>query len=129
MDAEVPQPSGGVDDNEVVDTEPDAAAALEGDLERLLGERDEMRALAQLSAETDAGVRKGVELVFAQLVAVLEAGGLERIDADGAPFDPNEHEAVMHEEGDGEPTVAATMRTGYRLKGRVLRPAMVKVTS
>ena len=86
-------------------------------------------ALAQLSTETDAGVRKGVELVFSKLVGVLEAGGLERIHSDGTPFDPNEHEAVMHEEGDGEPTVAATMRTGYRLKGRVLRPAMVKVTS
>jgi molecular chaperone GrpE len=174
MDAEAPEPAGGVGDNGVVDTEPDAAAAVESDLGRLLGERDEMRALAQqiqadfenyrkqamrretaiverasealvekllpvldsfdaalaqLSAETDAGVRKGVELVFAQLVGVLEAAGLERIDSDGAPFDPNEHEAVMHEEGEGEPTVAATMRTGYRLKGRVLRPAMVKVTT
>jgi molecular chaperone GrpE len=85
-------------------------------------------ALAQLSAETDAGVRKGVELVFSQLVGVLEATGLERIESDGAPFDPNEHEAVLHEDGDGDPVVAATMRTGYRLKGRVLRPAMVKVT-
>jgi len=37
--------------------------------------------------------------------------------------------AEAREDGDGEPTVAATMRTGYRLKGRVLRPAMVKVTT
>src|SRR4029079_2370800 len=66
-------------------------------------------ALAQLSAETDAGVRKGVELVFAQLVGALESDAPAWIGADGAPFDPNEHEAVMHEEGDGEPTVAVTM--------------------
>ena len=61
-------------------------------------------------------------------VGVLERAGLERIDADGAPFDPNEHEAVLQDDGDGEPHVGETLRTGYRLKGRVLRPAMVKVT-
>jgi len=178
MSTDDPDASGAatVDDDSVETTDADvdlAAGVVESDLERLLGERDEMRALAQqiqadfenyrkqamrretsiveraseglvekllpvldtfeaavaqLPAETDAGVRKGVELVFAQLVGVLEGAGLERIDADGALFDPNEHEAVMHEDGDGEPTVAATMRTGYRLKGRVVRPAMVKVT-
>ena len=74
-------------------------------------------------------VRKGVELVYAELVGVLEKAGLERIEANGQPFDPNEHDAVLQEEGDGEPVVVETMRTGYRLKGRVLRPAMVKVAS
>ena len=104
--------------------------ASESLVERLLPVLDSFEAaVAQLGDDTDPGVRKGVELVYSQLVGVLESAGLERIDSDGAPFDPNEHEAVMHEEGDGEPTVAATMRTGYRLKGRVLRPAMVKVTS
>jgi Molecular chaperone GrpE (heat shock protein) len=163
----------GVDDNDVVDPETAAAQIVEGDLVALLGERDEMRtlaqqiqadfenyrkqalkresaiverateslveklltvldsfeaAVAQLPADTDSGVRKGVELVYAQLIGVLEGAGLERIEADGQPFDPNEHEAVMHEDGDGEPMVSATMRSGYRLKGRVVRPAMVKVT-
>jgi molecular chaperone GrpE len=78
-------------------------------------------------AGADEQVRKGVELVFAEFVGVLEKAGLERIDAEGMPFDPNEHEAVLHEEGEGEPVVTDIMRTGYRLKGRVLRPAMVKV--
>jgi len=83
-----------------------------------------------LTTLDDAGekVRKGFELVYAELLGVLEKAGLERIDTDGKPFDPNVHEAVMQEEGDGDPVVAETMRTGYRLKGRVLRPAMVKVT-
>jgi molecular chaperone GrpE len=46
----------------------------------------------------------------------------------GEPFDPNQHEAVMHEPGDGgDPVVLETLRIGYRWKGRVLRPAMVKV--
>lgn len=61
------------------------------------------------------------------LLDVLEAAGLERIDPAGQPFDPNEHDAVQHEEGDGEPEVIEVHRAGYRWKGRVLRPAMVKV--
>ena len=78
--------------------------------------------------EADDKVRKGVELVYADFVAVLERAGLERIPTDGQPFDPEVHEAVLHEPGDGDPTVVETMRSGYRLKGRVLRPAMVKVS-
>jgi molecular chaperone GrpE len=80
------------------------------------------------SAEGVEKVVDGVNGIHAQLVAVLEKNGLERIDADGAAFDPNEHEAVMQDDGDAEPRVAQTMRTGYRLKGRVVRPAMVRVT-
>jgi molecular chaperone GrpE len=60
---------------------------------------------------------------------VLEKAGLERLDPTGEPFDPTLHEAVLHvDEGDHEePTVVDVMRAGYRLKGRTLRPAMVKV--
>ena len=80
------------------------------------------------SAESPEKVVDGVNGIHTQLVSVLEKNGLERIDADGAAFDPNEHEAVMQDDGDAEPRVAQTMRTGYRLKGRVVRPAMVRVT-
>jgi molecular chaperone GrpE len=73
-------------------------------------------------------VTKGIELVYVELMSVVERSGLERIEAKGAPFDPNEHEAVMQDDGDGEPHVADVLRTGWKLKGRVLRPAMVKVT-
>jgi molecular chaperone GrpE len=73
-------------------------------------------------------VRDGVVGIRTQLVSVLEKAGLERIDASGAAFDPNEHEAVLQDDGDGDPHVAEILRTGYRLKGRVLRPAMVRVT-
>ena len=76
--------------------------------------------------DADDRVRKGVELVYADFLAVLERVGLERIPTDGTRFDPEVHEAVMHDAGDGDPTVVETMRPGYRLKGRVLRPAMVK---
>jgi molecular chaperone GrpE len=79
------------------------------------------------SPETDK-VLDGVQGIYTQLLGVLEKAGVERIDADGRPFDPHEHEAVQQDDGDGEPHVAQTMRTGYRLKGRVLRPAIVRVT-
>lgn len=65
--------------------------------------------------------------VHRSLLGVLEAAGLQRIDPAGQPFDPNEHDAVQHEEGDGESEVTEVHRAGYRWKGRVLRPAMVKV--
>ncbi len=61
------------------------------------------------------------------LFAALEKEGLERIDKPGEPFDPNCHDAVAHEPGDGAQEVAEVMRSGYRWRGRVLRPAMVKV--
>ena len=76
----------------------------------------------------DDNVRKGIELVYSEFVNVLERAGLQRIDALGAPFDPNEHEAVLQDDGEGEPHVGAVLRTGWKLSGRVLRPAMVKVT-
>jgi molecular chaperone GrpE len=88
--------------------------------------------LALLNLEADERVQKGLELVYAELLGVLERAGLARIDPKGQEFDPNEHEAVMEEtrpadQPDGPPVVTDIMRTGYRLKGRVLRPAMVKV--
>jgi molecular chaperone GrpE len=70
-----------------------------------------------------------VEPVSRQLVEVLTQQGLEVLAAEGDPFDPNLHEAVMHEPGaGGEPTVAGIMRAGYAWKGRVIRPALVKVS-
>ena len=78
--------------------------------------------LARSHGEGDA-----IAPVAAKLAEVLEKEGLERIDPVGKPFDPNEHEAVAHEPGDGDPEVVGLMRAGYRWKGRVLRPAMVTV--
>ena len=70
----------------------------------------------------------GVELVYAKLVDTLRAEGLERIEAQGKPFDPELHEALMQSgEGDEDPVVADVLRPGYTLKGRVLRPAGVRV--
>lgn len=71
-----------------------------------------------------------VEPIYAALLGTLEKCGLERIDPGGEGFDPNRHDAVMHEpaeDGQAEPIVSDVMRPGYAWKGRVIRPAMVKV--
>jgi molecular chaperone GrpE len=104
--------------------------STEGLLEQLLPVLDSFElAVRNLEGgDVDEKVRKGIELVYAELTSVVERSGLERIEAEGAPFDPNEHEAVMQDDGDGEPHVDGVLRTGWKLKGRVLRPAMVKVT-
>ena len=70
-----------------------------------------------------------VEPIYKTMLDTLEREGLERLDPVGEVFDPNLHEAVMHEEGEPgeEPTVVASLRTGYAWKGKVIRPAMVKV--
>jgi molecular chaperone GrpE len=70
-----------------------------------------------------------VEPIRTMLMDVLGKQGLDRIDDTGKPFDPGLHDAVMHEpatDGDG-PVVAEVMRAGYSWKGRVVRPAMVRV--
>ena len=72
--------------------------------------------------------RKGVELVYAKLADALRVEGVERIQAEGKPFDPVEHEALMQTGvGEGEPHVAEVFRQGYRLRGNVIRPASVRV--
>jgi molecular chaperone GrpE len=65
----------------------------------------------------------------ALLADTLSKEGLERVEDTGSPFDPTTHEAVEHAEGsDAEgPVVDEVLRVGYRWKGRVLRPAMVRV--
>ena len=70
----------------------------------------------------------GVELVYAKLLDTLRSEGLEQMDVQGKPFDPENHEALMQTgDGEGDPVVADVLRPGYMLKGRVLRPAGVRV--
>jgi molecular chaperone GrpE len=62
------------------------------------------------------------------LFETLSKAGLEVVVTDGVAFDPNLHEAVLHEPGDGgEPQIVEVLRTGYLWHGKVLRAAMVKV--
>jgi molecular chaperone GrpE len=105
-------------------------AELQRFVQRLLEVLDEFD-LALIAAERQPDFeqfRKGVELVYAKLAESLRSEGLERIDAEGRPFDPNEHEALMQTgEGGGEPHVAEVFRQGYKLRGNVIRPASVRV--
>lgn len=78
----------------------------------------------------DAALNQGVDEVKPisdALFEVLAAGGLERVDPNGESFDPQLHEAVLHEAGDGDQIVVETLRPGYSWNGKVVRPAMVKV--
>ncbi len=71
----------------------------------------------------------GIELIYQKLWAILEAEGVESIEAEGERFDPNLHEAISYEESEEheEGTVIEVTQRGYRLGERILRPAMVRV--
>jgi molecular chaperone GrpE len=103
-------------------------AAL-GLLEALLPVLDSLD-LAISNAPDGDPMRAGVEAVRSQMVQILEKQGLERVEpAAGEPFDPKDQEPVSHAEGggDGQAAVVSVLRPGYRLKGRLLRPALVEV--
>jgi molecular chaperone GrpE len=108
-----------------------AASASQALVTRLLPVLDNFElavSAAEQSRDFDR-MLKGVEMVFGELREVLEGEGLVKIEAEGKPFDPERHEAVIAvEQEDSEPgTVTDIVRTGYELRGKVLRPAMVKV--
>lgn len=103
------------------------AFANEGLITKLLGVLDNLeRAMASGSPEDP--VIQGIKLVYDEFLRILEAEGLEEIPADGE-FDPNLHHAVMMEDSEDVPSdhITETLQKGYRLKDRVIRPAMVKV--
>jgi len=78
----------------------------------------------------DAALMQGVtdvKPIRASLLDTLGKEGLEIDDPNAEPFDPERHEAVMTEEGEGEPVITEVLRTGYAWHGRIIRPAMVKV--
>ena len=85
------------------------------------------------AVEAPAGeeYKSGVDMTIRQLQELLSSQGLEPIEAAGAPFDPEVHHAVMREDADGvEPdTVTEMFQKGYKVDGRVIRPAMVKVAN
>jgi molecular chaperone GrpE len=68
----------------------------------------------------------GIRLIQRKFHAILEMNGVTEIEADGQDFDPNIHEAVTFGEGE-ENKVISVVQKGYRLGGRVLRPALVVV--
>ena len=100
---------------------------------RLLPVLDDLdRALSSgpgASPEAEAGWMEGVRLIDRKFHAVLAAEGLERMAPEGAAFDPRDHEVVSYTEAAQQApgVVTAVVRSGYRLGGKVLRPALVVV--
>ncbi len=83
-----------------------------------------------LKVETaDANYAKGVELIYQRLFENLKKIGLEPIDTAGKTFDPNHHQAVERVETDEaeDQTILGEFQRGYTFKGKLLRPAMVRV--
>jgi len=79
---------------------------------------------------SDESYRKGVELIYQRLQDALKKVGLEPIEvAPGTEFDPNLHQAVVRQETEEAPdhTILEEFQRGYNFKGKLLRPAMVKV--
>ena len=97
--------------------------------ELLLVVDDFDRALTVDSGDGDHAYRKGVELIHGKLHDILAKYGVKPIDALGADFDPNVHQAVVHEASPDhrEGEVIGELRKGYMINDRLLRPAMVKV--
>jgi molecular chaperone GrpE len=79
----------------------------------------------QPQTETERLLYSGILNTREQMLKALEAEGLEVIPTTGEPFDPEVHEPVGAPEGSGRLVVSGEMRRGYRLKDKVLRPALV----
>lgn len=73
---------------------------------------------------------KGFEMIYKQLISVLDKEGVKEIEAEGKPFDHNTMQALMQEavEGVESGMVVQVLQKGYMLKDRILRPALVKVS-
>jgi molecular chaperone GrpE len=101
-------------------------------ISKLLGVLDDFdRALENVPDDAHDAWIEGVQLVERKLRAVLESEGVSPIPALGEPFDPNLHEAVVHEDTADHPDneVIGELQRGYRLGDRVLRPSLVRVAN
>ena len=105
---------------------------MRGDiLRRVLPVMDDLeRALKARPTEGEgASWAQGVELIYRKLQSILEAEGVQRIPAEGLPFDPTQHEALMQDDSPDHKSgeVIEVLQQGYKIGERVLRPALVRV--
>lgn len=100
-------------------------------VEKLLPVKDNLERAVQAADSGEGTVADGVRMIVKQLDEVLAAIGVEPIKAVGEVFDPELHNAVMHEENEefGENTISEELMRGYTCKGKVVRYAMVKVAN
>lgn len=106
-----------------------STAILIGKLLAVLDDFD--RALENVPDDAHDGWIEGITLVERKLRGVLESEGVTPIEATGQPFDPNVHEAVVHEETAEHPDnqVIGELQRGYRLHDRIIRPSLVRVAN
>lgn len=108
--------------------------ALDGFVRELLQVRDSLELGHGAAQETGVDVdklREGTELTLKLLSDVMAKFGVEQVNPEGQPFDPEQHQAItMQPRGDVPPnTVVGVVQKGYTLNGRLVRPAMVMVSS
>lgn len=100
-------------------------------IDKLLPVIDNIERALSAAGEEESGLKTGVEMVLRQTKETFAKMGVEEIDPLGQPFDAELHNAVMQGSAEeGEPgTVCMVLQKGYRLGGRVIRHAMVKVVA
>jgi molecular chaperone GrpE len=105
--------------------------ALADAIKALLPTLDSFQRALQSGTSEKSELRSGIELIFKQLHDTLTGLGLRPIPAKGEPFDPRLHEAIEMVETTEVPDhqILEELQRGYKLKDRLLRPAMVKVAS
>ena len=98
-------------------------------LEKQLPVLDNFEMALTAAKDADPAIRDGVQMIYDQFVGVLKDAGVEPIDAEGEPFDPNIHEAISQQETTDveEGTVVQQVQRGYKLNDRLVRPARVIV--
>jgi len=104
-------------------------ASMKGDIiKKVLPALDDLERALQNRPADDAWA-SGIELIARKLQNILEGEGLKRIEAKGAAFDPNFHEAITHEPNDEVESehIIDVVQNGYMLGERVIRPALVRV--
>ncbi|MCD7905081.1 MAG: nucleotide exchange factor GrpE [Clostridiales bacterium] len=99
--------------------------------EKLLSVLDNFERALSSEQDKESSLYKGVEIIFKQMNEAFKTIGVTEIEAEGKPFDPNLHNAVMHIEDEnlGENVVSQVLQKGYKYNDKVIRPAMVQVAN
>ena len=89
---------------------------------------DNLERAVATEGDEDSPHKKGLEMIFHQYQEILKKLGVTEIEAQGQPFDPEKHNAVMREQSDEPGKVLEVFQKGYRVKDKIIRYAMVKVS-
>lgn len=107
------------------------SSATADSAEQLLPVLDNLERALGAESDKESGMYKGVEMIYSQCIEIFGKMGITEIEADGRTFDPNFHNAVMHDEDPevGENVITAVFQKGYKLGDKVIRHSVVKVTN